>query len=290
MRRPFPFKVASLDLLVSDESADAVSRLVAVRSIARMGGPEAIIALQNASCLKHRRVRHASLLAWGPIGNAGTLVWLDRIAELADPTDHDTIAISRLLIAYRLGHGGDLPQPRGERKPENACTVSALASRLASHREIERGVWAPGNEAYGVDPGPGNAFSFFLHDEHWLIALDRRALELLVKSPSGGSCVLGIISEQDGGNPDDYFVSSILLAKMTRGRGRLLAVNPAGRFLMDGEIDSAATGLRLHLRGLSCAEAPPIEIKIGIESDGTAVINHIYLTTNTTRKLRLSVR
>lgn len=286
-RRDYPFKVGSIGKVLDDPSAALSSQLRAIAAIAREGGREAVDRLVAAAIAGHSRVRQQALIGLGRIADAALLPTLERIAARACASEQRHLDFARLLIALRSGDGRHLPDPGCSCEQFDGCAALDVATRPASDFQIERGVWALGNEAFGVDPGPDAAFSIDMGHEHWLLALDRRAVQALAGSAGGAACVLGIVSEDDLEDPDDYFLSAVLLAEVCHQRGRALAFDPEGRPVLCGDITPCASGVALSLRAVAVAEAPPMEAKLRLEADGRVAIERFRVLTGPTRKTRL---
>ncbi len=286
-RRDYPFKVSSIGKVLDDPSAALSSQLSAIAAIAREGGTEAVDRLVAAASAGESRVRQHALLGLARIADAALLPTLERIAAKACASERRHLDFARLLIALRSGDGGRLPDPGCACEQVDDCASLDVATRPASNFQIERGVWALGSEAFGVDPGTDTAFSIDMGHEHWLLALDRRAVKALAGAAASTACVLGILSEDDLEDPDDYFLSAVLLADICQQRGRALAFDPEGRPVLCGDITPCADGVALTLRAVAIAEAPPVEIELRLGSDGRAAIERFKVLTGPTRKTRL---
>ena len=286
-RRAYPFKVRSIRKVLVDEQADLAARLLATDAIAGTGGPEARAVLLEAAQSENSRVRREAIFALGRIGEPEDA---NRLTEYANE-ERPAASFANLLISFRKRGEARLPEDFEDSlyPPLSDCCALPVTVRPSSAEQVEAGVWALGEEAFGVDPSAEAAFSLDLEGTQWLAAFDCEATQRLAESAKGDvSCVLGLIAEEDSDDPGDYFLFCVLLAERNYKGGRVAGFDFRGRLRLLGTLEGGDDAATVRLRAVAVPEVPPIEIDLELRLDSSVQIRRAEIAPGLTRKVRIA--
>jgi hypothetical protein len=106
-----------LEQVARNASAEATSRVAAVRGLGRIATPETQALLLAHATGGHARVQQAALAALGLFANRSALVALQGVTPPIDESARRQLALTRALIAHREGLSGPfLPEREGVRR------------------------------------------------------------------------------------------------------------------------------------------------------------------------------
>ena len=169
------------------------------------------------------------------------------------------------------------------------CAPLSINVRRASAGQTEAGLWALADESFGVDPTDDAVFSLDLGDVHWLAAFDRSSIRRLTELPEGeAACVLGVITEADLEEPNDFSLSCVLLVERGYRGGRVAGFDRQGAPALAGSVEGCESGAFVRLRAVAKPEWPPVELDVELLDDGSACVVRAEIAPGLTQKARLA--